>query len=202
MSSKAVTDKPENQPLPGDWRPFQEAAPSVMREDVPTLARVVGIVGLFFFGLAIIAMVMRASGVKSGWIGPGLGVLFSVLGLVMMALHAAADKEQQVRRLYGAFGFLWLVVGIVLPFLPVGGTVGSLFGPGLVAQMIALLFLLAFVRNETDAHIRDLTIRALGVVGAAQALVAFIWGNVQPEFMPGFGILLALLGLGYLWAFV
>ena len=45
-----------------------------MREDVPTLARVVGIIGLFFLGLAIIAMVMRASGVKSGWIGPGLGV--------------------------------------------------------------------------------------------------------------------------------
>ena len=47
---------------PGGWGPSPESAPSVLREDQPTLARVLGL-----FGAAlVIMMVLRPRGLVSG----------------------------------------------------------------------------------------------------------------------------------------
>src|SRR6266403_1478939 len=71
--SKAITERPDDRPTPapGEWRPARESAPSVLREDEPRVARGVGILGLFFIGLAVAAMLLRLAGFRSGWIGPG-----------------------------------------------------------------------------------------------------------------------------------
>src|SRR3954454_9453320 len=113
--SKAITDRPDDRPTPtpGEWKPFREAAPSMMREDEPRLARAIGVIGLFFIGLAVDAQLLSLAGVRSGWIGPGWSSFFVAGGLVALLFHAACDREQQIRRVYGAFGLLWLVAGVI-----------------------------------------------------------------------------------------
>ena len=43
--SKAIRERPEGEGVQGDWRQPDEVAPSVLREDEPTLARTVGLIG-------------------------------------------------------------------------------------------------------------------------------------------------------------
>jgi ABC-2 type transport system permease protein len=198
MSSN-VTERPDEKR--GDWRPAREAAPSVMREDQPRLTRLVGLAGLFLVSLALIGLLLKVSGGRT-WIGPVWTTLLIVTGLTTMLFHAVCEKEHQVRRLYGMFGYLWLVAGLVLPLFPVEGKIGAFFGPGLLCQGVGLLFLLAFVRNETEGSWRDASVRVLLGVGALLALAGLIGGSVKAEFLIPQGVLLAILGLAYLWAFV
>src|SRR5262249_49436395 len=72
---------------------------------------------------------------------------------------------------------------------------------GFTCFLLALFFLLPFVRNETDATWRERTLAILGLAGAALALTGFVGGNVRVDFLIPSGLLLAVLGLAYLWAF-
>src|SRR4051794_29627403 len=100
--SKAITDRTEDNPPPG-WQPGVELAPSVLREDEPTVARGFGLAGasLVIFGGA--ALVFNAV----GWgtrVGVGWGTFLLGVGLVGMLAHAAFDRDLQVRRLYWGLG--------------------------------------------------------------------------------------------------
>jgi ABC-type transport system involved in multi-copper enzyme maturation permease subunit len=210
MSSKSIMEKhPEREPSPGGWQPPRERAPSVLREDEPRVARTAGLGGLMLLVIGALALILTGTGrsVLLGRvipIGPGWGSLLAVIGLGLMLFHAAADKDLQVRRMYGAFGFLLLVVGGLLAALPgPGQPMGYLFlRYGIPSLALALLFLLAFAHNETDEPWHRMTTSVLGGVGALLALVGFIGGNVSDLFLLPYGVLLALVGLGYLWAFV
>src|SRR5947209_4616406 len=149
--SKAITERPDDRPAPAtdEWKPSREAAPSLMREDEPRLARAVGIIGLFFIGLAVAAQLLSLAGFRSGWIGPGWSSFFVAGGLVALLFHAACDREQQIRRVYGAFGLLWLLAGVILSLIALKTSPLLFFGSGFACLCIALLFLLAFIRNET-----------------------------------------------------
>jgi ABC-2 type transport system permease protein len=202
--SQGITEKePVPPPPPDDWRPVRERAPSVLREDEPQVARFIGMVGLLLVTLGAVALVVNAYG-RVSRVGPGLGTFCLVLGLGGMLLHAARDKELQVRRLYGLFGLLWLLVAAIVSSLPTKfGPAGSLFLPyGFVSLSLGLLFLLAFVHNETDEQTRDRATLLLGAIGAGLALTGFIGGNVSPDFLLPYGVLLALLGLAFGWAFI
>ncbi|HZT82623.1 MAG TPA: ABC transporter permease, partial [Gemmataceae bacterium] len=126
-----------------------------------------------------------------------------------LLLHAAADRELQVRRTYMVLGFAALLVGAVVSLLPIRGPVGTWFLPqGFLCMTGALLFLLAFLRNETEEQIRQITLYTLGGAGAVLALVGLVgghldtWYNVAPKLLLPYFLLLSLLGLLYLWAFV
>jgi ABC-type transport system involved in multi-copper enzyme maturation permease subunit len=67
---------------------------------------------------------------------------------------------------------------------------------------MALPFLLAFAHNESETAWRDRVVRVLGFVGAVLALTGFLGPHINTEFLLPNGLVLALLGLGYLWAFV
>jgi ABC-2 type transport system permease protein len=140
------------------------------------------------------------------------GTLFFTGGLSGLLFHATCEKDELLRRIYGCAGSLLLVVGGVFVVLGMVGTkvLGiPPFLPGIFAGLLALLLLLTFIRNETDEEWRSLAIHALGLVGALAAGVAFVGSNIfsnflfaNLDFMQPSGFLLALLGLGYLWAFV
>jgi ABC-2 type transport system permease protein len=204
MSGKAITEKkPERDAQPSRWQPMRETAPSILREDEPRIARIVGLIGICSLVLGTVALVSFAYSYGSR-IGPGLGSLFAVVGLGGLLFHAARDHDLQVRRLYGAFGLMWLIVAALVTALPTRvGPAGTLFLPyGFLSLSLALLFLLAFAHNESEAVWRDRTVRLLGFAGALVALTGFIGGTISNEFLVPNGLVLALLGLGYLWAFV
>src|SRR5262249_9524477 len=129
---------------------------------------------------------------------------FVASGLACLLFHAASDNDLQVRRTYGMVGFVCLGAALLITILPLRNEpAGKQFLPwGFLGLVLGFLFLLPFVRNEDDPKWCSATIRVLGGVGAVLALIGFIGGNVSTDFFLSYGLLLALLGLPYLWAFV
>jgi ABC-type transport system involved in multi-copper enzyme maturation permease subunit len=202
MSSKAITERKDDAPQPYRWQTPAEAAPSLTQDTEPLVARWVGAFGLAFIVLGGVSLLVTLTG-RTSWIPGWLAVLSTVLGLGMLLFHAASDAELQVRRAYMAFGGLWLLLGAFFSLVPWGGPVGAKFLPyGLTFLVLGLLFLMAFVRNETDAQLRDGATYALGAAGLIAALVGFVGSNVAPNFLFTHGLFLIVLGLFFLWAFV
>jgi ABC-type transport system involved in multi-copper enzyme maturation permease subunit len=123
-------------------------------------------------------------------------------GVIGLLFHAALDWDVQFRRIYMVFGFIVLVLGVILAILPYPKAVGDQFLKGFVCMMVALLFLLAFLRHEDEAWFRRFTLIIVGAAGAVMAVVGLLGGNIRGDFLMPFGVLLALLGLAYLTAFI
>ncbi|MBX9626245.1 MAG: ABC transporter permease [Gemmataceae bacterium] len=216
MSTTTETD-PLAPPRPA------ETAPSAVLADPLAFARLVGFVGLFGLILGLVVVIANEA-VGQRWIGKGGGYLFAAVGVALMLYHAARDAEQDVRRMYGALAALWLVLAVGAAVAP-----GPLFGSGTAKAVgyhlvpfgvgfafLALLFAVPFVRHETDPTYRGVAVNALLVVGvvlAAVGLVGPVLGTLVPalgrgglvfrgEFLAGPGIALAVLGLGYLCAYL
>jgi hypothetical protein len=202
MSSKAITPErqDEHQPAPPPWQP-RETAPSVVREDEPGLPRSVGMVGgaLVIFGGMILA---RNLWIGEFWVGVGFSSLLLALGLGGLLFHAAFDRDLQIRRMYLVFAASALVLGGVLLWLPQQKIYGFWFRYGFLFEVVALLFCLAALRNETDSLVRQPAQLALGGAGAVMVLVGLVGGSISADFLLPYGLLLALLGLAYLSAFV
>jgi ABC-2 type transport system permease protein len=200
MTSKAITEKPDDRPTPA-W-PTDDRGPSVMRTDEPTVARAVAYAGLVFVAVGGMTLILRNA---AGWqtiVPSGMAIMLLVVGVMGLLFHAASDRDEQVRRLHWILGLLWLTAGVVLPFIPVVGKIGVYFLHGSVCLSVGLLFLLAFLRHETDAFYRDTTLKIIGGLGAAMALLAFVGGNIRGDLLIPYGAILGLIGLGFLWAFV
>jgi ABC-type transport system involved in multi-copper enzyme maturation permease subunit len=73
---------------------------------------------------------------------------------------------------------------------------------GFGALAWGLLFLTAFLRNETDTQLQFLAIRALVGAGAILSVVGLLYGSISEAFLLPKGVLLAMLGLYCLWALV
>lgn len=200
--SKGITERTEEL-ASRKWEPGVEMAPSVLKDDEPTLARSIGLAGacgVIFGGAALMFNTI-------GWserVGIGSSTVILVAGLVGMLFHAVYDRDLQVRRLYWGGGLGLLALGGLLCLVPAKGGVGGLFGLGYPALGVALLFLLAVLHHEHDVAIRDLTVRIIGGVGLLGALVAFILGNDLKgmSFLVPYGTLLAVMALIYLTTFV
>lgn len=202
MASKATTDDPRAEILDAGPTTAPEAAPSRLRAEEPRFARTAGMVGLMLVVIGAFAITMSLAG-RPGLIGLGRGTFCLVVGLAGLLLHAASDPDLQFRRMYGGFGFVWMGAGVLLALIPYQGVVGGLFLPAAVCFAIALLFLLASLRQETAGPWRDRVVAFLGAAGGAMALIGFLGSNIRMgEFLLPQGLLLGLLGLLYLSAFV
>jgi len=183
------------------YRPFAaEAGLSEVRADVPTFARWIGGIGLIlvFFGAAI--LIFNTFG-PPRLLGPTFGQFCIIFGLPFLLYHAARDSDEQIRRAYGGFGLIFAVTGVVVSLLPSQGIVGGLFLPwGVISFILSLVFLLAFSRHEDDPLWQRATLYTLGGIGAAAALVGFIGGSISTNFLVPYGLVLAFVGLFYLWA--
>lgn len=203
MSSKAITEKPEPEARPGHRDVAREWAPSVMAAEEPTVARWIGGFGLTFWlvGTATLAINLLVT----GWaprIGVTGGMLFFIVGLVGMLYHAARDGDLQIRRAYAIFGLLWLVGAGIALFYQKPYVTAQFLRWGYGPCILALLFLLAFVRHETDAPWRAAILALFALIGTVAAVSGLSYGIVSEEFFLSYGLPLAVLGLVYLWAFI
>lgn len=182
----------------------QEQAPSETRAETPTVTRyLVGFGGLFLVTLGVASVI--AAGYQRGFFGAEWGYLFAATGTALLLFHALRDGDLEIRRAYGALGglLLLLAVGVgVYPAVPPGGTeavAGQLLLPwGGLFGLVALLFIVAFARHETEEPLRGWAHMALlgtgGLLSAACVLVGVVW----PDLMAGPGAVFAVLGVAYL----
>lgn len=186
-----------------------ETAPSMLVAEGPMLARLLGFIGLFAFVLgAVVVITTRAIGPR--WVPEGYGFLFAGLGLALMLYHAVSDGEQEVRRMYGGLAVGLLLVALISavfpgPFEAPSGskTLGYYLLPwGVGAGLLSLLFAVPFTRHETDDFLRNIVSYGMLVVGAVLCVGAVAYGLRDPEFLAGKGIALALLGLGFVCAYL
>jgi ABC-type transport system involved in multi-copper enzyme maturation permease subunit len=208
MSSKAITEKRDDTAQPSRWQAPLELAPSTVQDAAPLWSRWVGAFGLALVVLGGVSLIVYASG-RTNIIGPVLGTFLTFAGLGGLLFHAANDADQQIRRAYMYFGFLWLAVGAALALVPYklagmeAAATGALFLPyGLFCLVLGLLFTMAFVRNETEARMRDIAVYVVGGAGAALALTGFLGGTIDLRFLIPFGVVLVPLGFVFLWAFI
>lgn len=198
MSTETMRDKTEGEPS------FRERAPSQMREEDSLVARWTGGVGLMAMILGAVGLFLNAAGRPSILIGPTLSTILIGLGICGLLYHAATTKEFQLRRTYGILGMGWLLAGCIL-FVTMAGRESALgmFAGGLVCLVLGLLFLMASVRFETDEFWHSRVVYAIGAIGVALAVLGLVGSSfVKREFLIPYGFVLALIGLGYLWAFV
>jgi len=204
MSREAITEKEERVSeqarggLPG---PARESAPSVLREDEPTFPRTLGMfgAGLVIFGAMALAFNLagRTPPVRTG------GSIFCLaLGLCGLLFHAAFDRDVQFRRLYMIFGFATLGLGVILSVMPFPEKVGDSFRYGVPCILLALLFMLAFLRNEDVPFYRDLAQRVLLLAGVGMAAFGLFGGMLRGDILLPVGLVLSLVGLLYLISFV
>jgi ABC-type transport system involved in multi-copper enzyme maturation permease subunit len=206
--SKAITERRDDSPQALRWQAPTELAPSLTQDVAPVASRWVGAFGLALVVIGGVSLTAYATG-HGRLIGPVLGSFLTFLGLGGLLFHAANDAEQQIRRVYMILGLAWLGLGAVLALVPYklagaeAATTGALFLPyGLFCFVLGLLFTMAFVRNETEARMRNIAVSVVGAAGAVFALVGFIGGTIDLRFLIPYGTVLIPLGFAFLWAFI
>jgi ABC-type transport system involved in multi-copper enzyme maturation permease subunit len=186
-----------------------ETAPSAIIAEGPTIARIIGFLGLFLTVLGVVVVVTtRAIGPR--WVPEGVGFLSAGLGLALMLYHAISDSEQEVRRMYGMLAGGLLVFAVAFSLVPGPfdapsdkRTVGYYLLPwGFGAGLVSLLFAIPFTRYETHEKFRHGALTALLIIGGALAVGPLVAGIANPDFLAGTGLALALLGLGFLSAYL
>lgn len=183
-----------------------EYAPSDVRADAPTIARVAGMTGLFALTVGVVSVVAAQWG--RGIAGEGFGYLMAAAGVVGLFAHAARDSDLEVRRLYGALAAALLIAAVVIgvfPHKPPGGgdrAFGAWLPYGVGLGLLSLLFFVPFVRHETEEPYRTWSRYALLGAGALLAVGSVVAGVILPEFLVGPGVMLAFLGLGFLAAYL
>jgi ABC-type transport system involved in multi-copper enzyme maturation permease subunit len=205
MSSTALTDPHGDGASRG---PQGEVAPSLVRDDDLFFPRVIGVFASAAVIFGATALMLTRAG-RSSAVGPAWASIILTGGLIGLLFHAAFDRDIQFRRVYMAFGYLALVAGGFLCVLPYPNHVGDQFSPGFLCMTMGLLFLLSFLRHEDDEKIRNVAMMALGAGGLVLAAVGLFGGLLKVSVLlgdkttfadaPG-GVMLALLGLGFLIA--
>jgi ABC-type transport system involved in multi-copper enzyme maturation permease subunit len=134
-----------------------------------------------------------------------------VLGFAGLLFHAFNEQEQGYRRLYGALGVALLGLGVVFRLWPVrvteGETVTTFIGGnflswGAPSLLLALLFLLSFLRHETDVGLRHTISRVVAIAAGLLVGVGLVGSVMYQDFLMGPGVIHLLLGLLYGAAFV
>lgn len=201
MATRAIRPKRDDTMLAG-WQSMPEQAPSDIRAEQPTVARVLAMVGVLLCAVGLLAMVAPVWNwgyiVSAGW-----GFFFLSLGVNLVLFHAFADRDLQFRRIYMVLGLGLIGVAGVLRVLPYGGGLGAYFVPvGIPFLGLGLLFLIAVIRHETEPGLQVFLIRVIGVLGAVMALVGLFVGQFSADFLGVEGLLLLVLALLYLSGFI
>jgi ABC-type transport system involved in multi-copper enzyme maturation permease subunit len=207
MTTNTVTEEREESQQAGpDWQLPDELAPSAVRPDEPVFARLIGMVGLFVVLVAGMAWWMNAAGkttLITAILGPILAPLFVFVGLGALLFHAVWDRDFQVRRAYMFLGSAWLALGTVLSLIARDGSYGAMFLPwGAGCLFLGLLFLMAFLRQETDAMFRERVLLVLGAIGVLLGAAGFLFSNVSTDFLLSHGFAMMLLGLLFWCVFI
>jgi ABC-2 type transport system permease protein len=188
-------------------RPIETAPSAIVAESAST-ARVIGTAGLFFLVLGCFAVGAHRISSTPRMIGEGYGFIAAAFGLALMLYHAARDNEPEMRRIYGLFAVIVMVIALAAGLVPgpvfsqtVTSEMGSNLPWGVAFGVVGLLFLTLFLRNETEPAFANPARGLLLVAGAAIVLGTVIAGAIYPNFLAGPGVALSLLGLGFLCSY-
>jgi ABC-2 type transport system permease protein len=193
-TSRAIKPKRDDTQL-SNWQSMPERAPSVEREDTPTVARIIAMVGLFLVVLGCLALFAPLYRTPAA-ISPDWGFFFASIGLCLILYHAFVERDLQFRRLYGFLGLALVVGGAALRAMAFRAGYEAWFMIyGVPAMTIGLIILVAVVRNETELQFRTLVLNVIGVVGALMVGFAAMYGLRSPEYLAGEGVVLLMLGL-------
>ncbi len=188
-------------------RPVEES-PSNVRADEMGFTQIVGLTGM---GLAALgAIVVIANQFSPRVLTAGTGYLLAAVGLVAMFYHSLRDGSLEIRRAYMYFAAVLILLSIVAAVIP-----GPLFGevkdkqPGYhflpwspLFGFLGLIFLVTPLRHETDSKYLQYGLTLLLAVGATMGIGAIGFGILKPDTLVGPGVLLGILGLGYIAAFL
>jgi ABC-2 type transport system permease protein len=196
-TSRAIKPKRDDTQL-SNWQSMPERAPSVELEDRPLVARVLAMVGLFLLVLGILAMTAHLWR-SAAAISPDWGFRFASIGLCLILFHCFIERDLQFRRLYGFVGLALVIAGIALRLMAFRS--GYIYY-GIPALTIGLVVLVAVIRNETELQFRSLMLNTLAIVGALLIAFCAVQGMRNPNFLPGEGVVLLILGLLYVGAYI
>lgn len=184
-----------------------ELTPSDIARPEPSFARILGMLGLGCVVLGTAAAIANQFGPR--WIPASGGYLFAAVGLFFLLFHAARDTDLEVRRLYGMFAALLLVVGLVVSIIP--GPLGEstekhlghyLLPWGALSGLLGLVFAIPFVRHEDEEKYRTAAQYVILGIGGLLCVGSIIAGLVKPDALVGPGVVLALIGLGFIGVFL
>lgn len=189
-------------------QPPVEVAPSNVRSDEMGFTQIVGLSGMGLAALGTIVVV--ANQFSPRVLTAGAGYLLAAVGLVAMFYHCLRDSSLEIRRAYLYFAAGLILLSVIAAFIP-----GPLFSdvkdkqPGYhflpwspLFGFFALVFLVTPLRHETDPAFLRYGLMLLLGVGATMGIGAFGFGVIKPDTIIGPGILLGILGLGYIAAFL
>ena len=125
-SSRAIKPRREDTLLTG-WESVPETAPSIMRDDRPTVARVVAMIGAFLILLGLIPIVAPLMKLEKPVIGMWTSFFSISTGLLLVFFHAFVDQDRIFRRLYAGMGLIAIAVAVLVRVWPGAGGVGAMF---------------------------------------------------------------------------
>src|SRR5262249_28509433 len=127
MSSSRAIKPRRDDPLLSGWEPVPEQAPSIVREEQPTLARILALVGLFLILLGLVPVVGPLIGIQNPMVGPWTG-FFAVSGGVFLVLFQPfVDRERVFRRTYAFIGLFCVAAAVALRIWPTREGIGPYF---------------------------------------------------------------------------
>ncbi len=192
-----------------------ELAPSAVQTDEPSVARIIGLIGGGLTLLGTIAIIANQYGpriITEGW-----GYIFTALGLVAMLFHALRDSDLEFRRAYGIFAVVLVILAIAAALVP--GPIFAKADSELLSKvtkienyhflpwspllgLLGLMFLVVSQRHETDQTYLGYALLFMLSVGAILCLGSVVVGMIWPATLLGKGLLLSVLGLGFIAAFL
>jgi hypothetical protein len=205
MSTSRAVKPRRGDTLLTNWQPTPDQAPSKVREEQPTVARIIALIGLFLILVGLIPvfyMLLRIE--RAPIIGPALGFMFATTGILLVICHACVDRDRVFRRMYAYLGLLAIALAIILRVIPVQGVYGARFAvAGFPALLLGLILLVATVRLETERQWRTILLAVLGIVGAVEILAAvFVGVFAHLPFLAGEGGVHLVMGLLFVGAFI
>jgi ABC-2 type transport system permease protein len=220
MSTPTATEaEPKSATTPVDGAlpvKLEERAPSELRTEELTGARIIGYTGL---GMILVSALVLFLNYRTNTPGtaivvpPVWGWAGLALGISLMLYHSLRDGEREVRTIYllvggvlSLVGLVGLVVSLRLEFFSGAANAtpsAGKFWAKLIMTLgngIGIPFLLTAGRHETDPKLRRALTYAMFSIGAVMALAGLSISQFNERFLFSLGIILSLLGLAYLWA--
>jgi ABC-type transport system involved in multi-copper enzyme maturation permease subunit len=204
-TSRAIKPPRRGDTLLTDWQHAPDQAPSIVRQEQPTIARVIALVGLFLILLGMIPVFYRLAKIeRAPIIEAGTGFVCITSGLMLVLVHAFVDRERVFRRIYAYVGIGLIGVAILMRILPVEGVYGANFPYfGFPSLLLGLVFTIASARLETDKGMRTIFISILGGIGAIEILSAVLIGVfTRLPFLAGEGGVHMIMGLLFVGAYI
>jgi ABC-2 type transport system permease protein len=202
-TSRAIKPKRDDT-LMSNWESMPERAPSIERPDKPIVARILAMIGLFFFVLGGLAITYPLWRTGTAILGFGWGFFFGSIGLCLILFHAFAERDFQFRRLYAFAGLALMIAGVVLRLIAFAKAahMNWYLICGVPALSVGLVILIAVIRNETEASFRMLLLNIIGALAGLMIVFSIGWGLRFNDFLAGEGAIMMVLGLCYACTYI